>query len=117
MTKRIGVAVGVLVVGGALAAVALAGSLATSQAAGARAWQVEMRDFGFSPMLVEVAVGDSLVWVNRDVVPHTAASLAGDWDTGHMRMSEQRIWIASEPGQYEYVCAYHPTMRGTVVVR
>jgi plastocyanin len=31
---------------------------------------------------VEAAVGDTLVWSNADVVPHTAMADGGGWDTG-----------------------------------
>src|SRR5690606_33799554 len=43
---------------------------------------VEMREFKFVPARVEAAVGDTIVWVNKDAVPHTATDSAAAWDSG-----------------------------------
>jgi plastocyanin len=83
----------------------------------AAAHPVEIRAFRFTPDTVVAAPGDTVVWTNADVVPHTATSAAGGWDTGEIGGSGSGRTIAGEPGTYAYVCAYHPTMRGTLVVR
>jgi plastocyanin len=78
---------------------------------------VEIRAFRFTPDTAVAAPGDTVVWTNADVVPHTAPAADGGWDTGEIAGSGSGRMIAGEPGTYAYVCAYHPSMRGTLVVR
>jgi plastocyanin len=65
---------------------------------------------------VIAARGDTVVWTNADVVPHTA-TLAQGWDTGQIGANASGRIVAGQAGTYAYVCAYHPTMRGTLIVR
>ena len=76
----------------------------------------EIRAFRFVPDTVDAAPGDTVVWTNRDVVPHTA-TLSGGWDTGEITTGASGRIVAGEPGTYDYVCAYHPAMRGVLRVR
>lgn len=78
---------------------------------------VEIRAFRFLPDTVEVAAGDTVVWTNHDLVPHTASGPRGAWDSGRIDARGSARWVAGEPGTHEYLCAYHPTMRAVVVVR
>jgi len=93
-------------------------SLAVACAGGAtpRAHAVDIRGFAYQPDTITVAVGDTLVWTNHDVVPHTATR-AGAWDTGQIAARAEGRWVAEAPGTHDYICAYHPNMKGTVVVR
>lgn len=99
---------------GSLAARVLLGS--DGDAASSRVHRVDMSDFAFSPARLAVAIGDTIVWVNRDVAPHTATSTRGGWGSGDMPTGTSWTWIAVEPGEHDYVCAYHPSMRGVVAV-
>ncbi|HEX2207443.1 MAG TPA: cupredoxin family copper-binding protein [Longimicrobium sp.] len=100
----------------ALAALAFA---AACGGGGARpaAHAVEIRGFRFVPDTVAAAPGDTVVWTNADVVPHTATASGGGWDTGRIAASASGRVVIPRAGTYAYVCAYHPTMRGTLVVR
>jgi plastocyanin len=82
----------------------------------ARSHVVEMSNFTYAPAQLEVAVGDTVVWVNRDIVPHTASDSLDRWNSGDMQRGARWSWVATGPGAYRYVCEYHPTMRGTVEV-
>jgi plastocyanin len=103
-------------------AVLVAAGLAAGLAAGCagsprpRAHAVEIRGFRYQPETVTVSTGDTLVWTNRDVVPHTATGADG-WDTGAIAAGGTARWVAEDAGTHEYICAYHPTMKATVVVR
>lgn len=78
---------------------------------------MEIRGFAYLPATLEVAAGDRVVWANRDVVPHTATRDGGGWDSGSLEA--ERAWrlIATPEGSQSYYCAFHPTMRGVLVVR
>ena len=78
-----------------------------------RTHTVEIRGMEFHPAALTVSVGDTIVWINRDIVPHTAT--AGDWDTGLLARGQSGHVVAQHTGQLRYVCSLHPTMRGTLV--
>jgi plastocyanin len=78
---------------------------------------VAIRDFAFAPQTVEVRVGDSVTWTNRDSVAHTATARNGSFDTGLLEEGESGTIRFNSAGTYRYVCTPHPDMTGTVVVR
>jgi plastocyanin len=81
-----------------------------------RAHTVEIRGFAYLPATLEVAAGDTVVWVNRDVVPHTATGNGGGWDSGSLEAGG--VWrLVTRQGSQPYYCAFHPGMRGVLVGR
>jgi len=78
---------------------------------------VVMEGLRFRPDTVTVNAGDSLVWVNRDLVPHSATSAVARFDS--RAIGADRSWRVSlsRPGDFEYVCSFHPTMKARVRVR
>jgi plastocyanin len=78
---------------------------------------VDIRAFRYEPAALTVERGDSVVWVNHDVVPHTATGPSGAWDTGAIQRDGRAAWVAAQAGSHTYVCAYHPNMTATLVVR
>jgi plastocyanin len=69
----------------------------------------------FEPATVTVRPGDTVVWKNKDLVPHSATA-AGKFDSRQIAGSRSWTWTAGAKGRYDYVCLYHPGMKGTVVV-
>jgi plastocyanin len=100
--------------------------LATGSAPKTR--MVEIRGMEFHPAELTVAVGDTVVWINRDIVPHTATA-GGDggdggggekhqkWDTGTLTQDKTGRYVAQRAGVVRYSCVFHPTMHGTLTVR
>jgi plastocyanin len=79
---------------------------------------VEIRDLTFVPGVIQAAVGDTIVWENHDLFPHTSTvSGAAGWNTGLIPADSSRTAVARRPGTYTYVCEVHPTMVGKVVVK
>ncbi len=81
--------------------------------------QVVIDNFTFSPAQLTVSVGTKVTWVNRDDVPHTAASTAKPkrFDSRTLDTDEKFSHVFTEPGTYDYFCAVHPKMTGQVVVK
>lgn len=79
--------------------------------------QVEIRGLRFLPEQLHVAPGDTVVWINRDVVPHTLTAEDESWDS--QRLDSNRAWeLRVTPAMTEhYFCRYHPAMRGHLRVR
>lgn len=84
--------------------------------AGARVLVVEMRDFAFTPERLAAGIGDTIVWLNRDVAPHTATATDSTWSSARLEAGERWTWVVTAAGEHEYLCAYHPSMRGTIAV-
>ncbi len=79
---------------------------------------VEIRGMEFHPAVLTVAVGDTIVWINRDIVPHTATAKGQTrWDTGQLVQGQVWRYVARRAGAARYVCTFHPTMHGKVVIR
>jgi plastocyanin len=100
-----------------LAAAAVVGAAATCAGRHPRSHAVAIRSFTFQPETLTVALGDTIVWTNGDVVPHTATARGGGWDSGSL--SERQSWrlVAATPGRHPYYCVFHPNMQGVVEVR
>lgn len=83
----------------------------------ARVHEVEVQGFAFVPATVTVSVGDTVVWINRDALPHTATAVDSTWTSPRLRTDERWGWVVTGEGPREYLCAYHPTMRGVIDVQ
>lgn len=81
-----------------------------------RRHEVEIRGFQFRPQQLEVTVRDTVVWINHDVVRHTATAADGSWDSGGMDRGASWRWVPAEPGAWDYLCDLHPTMKGAIRV-
>jgi plastocyanin len=77
---------------------------------------VAIQGFVFSPKVVSVNVGDTVTWRNDDGTVHTATD-SGRFDTGNIGPGAAKSVTFNAAGTYSYICAVHPTMTGTVVVR
>ena len=84
-----------------------------------RTFEVEIVGFKFVPEVLDVSVGDSVVWTNMDLARHTATS--EDWslqgiDSGLLSKGESYSYTFEEMGEYDYYCVPHPYMKGKVIV-
>ncbi len=74
---------------------------------------------GYSPASITVVIGvnNTVVWTNDDSMPHTVTAVDKNFDSGNMNQGETFTYTFSTPGTYQYVCSYHPWMKGTVIVK
>jgi plastocyanin len=80
--------------------------------------QIGIDNFSFTPRVLSVARGTSVTWINSDDVPHIIASKTGNFPGSKVIDTDQRFSYAfGKPGTYDYFCAIHPTMQGSVVVQ
>jgi plastocyanin len=77
---------------------------------------VIIENFLYAPATIEIAAGDTVTWTNRDEEPHTATGNGGSFNTGNLGRGESGSHTFSSAGRFPYICALHPSMRGTVVV-
>ena len=64
-----------------------------------------------------VNAGDTVIWVNKDLVAHTATSQAGRFDSGIIVPGKSWKYRVSRTGEFAYTCTYHPTMKATLRVK
>jgi plastocyanin len=77
---------------------------------------VRIAGMAFNPADIAIRAGDSVVFTNEDGAPHTATAEDGSWDTGRLDRGASAELGFSSPGAYPYRCAFHPSMRGRVIV-
>jgi plastocyanin len=63
----------------------------------------------FKPDTLAVKPGDTVIWVNKDLFPHTATS-EGLFDSQSIDAGKSWEFKPSTKGEFAYVCTFHPTM-------
>jgi plastocyanin len=103
-----------LAVGSALLALVVACGAAAASSNGSR-MEISMRGNSYGPRRAEVTLGDTVVWVNRDIVRHDAVK-PGVFDSGELKGGERYEWVPGDTGVVEYRCTIHQRMRGEIRV-
>lgn len=78
---------------------------------------VVIEGMAFAPSTLTVNRGERVLWVNRDLFPHTATAQDRAFDSGEIGAGKSWTYVGSRAGRFDYVCTLHPGMRGTLVVR
>lgn len=86
-----------------------------SVSAHAETIQVTIDKLVFAPVEVNAKVGDTVEWINNDILAHTATATNGDWNVVIAPKQSGRM-VLSKPGAVDYFCKYHPNMKGRIVV-
>jgi plastocyanin len=91
--------------------------VAASEPSKAKTHTVAIEGMRFQPDRLTVAHGDTVVWVNNDLVPHTATSKAGGFDSQIIQAGKTWKFTAGKKGEFPYVCLFHPTMKAMLEVK
>ena len=115
---------GMLMVGPALAGVAVPGAQAGKTKPGspapvskgaAQTHVVEVKDSSFTPATLEARVGDTISWVNLGKIPHTVTARDHSFDKT-LKPGQRFNLVLRKQGSIEYVCTPHPGMFGVLMV-
>jgi plastocyanin len=79
--------------------------------------EVKIDNFSFSPQEITVTTGTTIVWTNRDDIPHTVVSDDKVFKSKVLDTDQQFSFTFAKPGTYPYFCSVHPKMTGKVVVK
>ncbi len=71
----------------------------------------------YAPNVWNVAVGDSVTWINNDTAAHTATADGGAWNSGSIAPGLTFSQKFATPGTFPYHCTIHPGMVGTITVQ
>jgi plastocyanin len=102
-----------------IATLLLAGtpSVTANDQASAASVDVKIDNFTFGPQTLTVSVGTTVVWTNRDDIPHTVVSTDGVFKSKVRDTDEKFSYTFNKAGTYPYFCSVHPKMTGKVVVQ
>lgn len=95
----------------------LALAVRTATASGGESAEIAIQNFQFAPAALEVHAGETITWVNHDEEIHSIVSSQGLFTSPGLDGEQRFSFRFEKPGTYEYRCALHPQMKGTVVVR
>ena len=77
--------------------------------------RIAMDKMVFTPAETKAKVGDTIAWVNNDILIHTATARNGDWDVVIAVQKTVNV-VLKKAGTIDYYCKYHPNMKGRIVV-
>lgn len=76
-----------------------------------------IKDFTFSPNILKVKVGETVLIKNEDLSGHSFTSDDGTtFDTGVFGQGESQEITFSKLGTFGYHCTPHPNMKGQIIV-
>lgn len=69
----------------------------------------------FGPVPAKVKVGDTILWVNKDMFRHTATAKNGAFNID-LQPGAKGKTVIRKTGEIAFICKYHPGMRGVLKV-
>jgi plastocyanin len=82
-----------------------------------KTYTVTVENLVFNPPSLTVRRADRIVWVNKDLFPHTVTAASKAFDSRSIAANASWTYVADKPGEYAYSCTFHPTMKGKLIVR
>jgi plastocyanin len=95
--------------------IAAALSLGISVPVHATTIQITMENLVFSPAEASAKVGDTVEWINKDILAHTATARNGDWNVT-IPPNKTATLVLKKAGAVDYFCRFHPNMKATLAV-
>jgi plastocyanin len=76
---------------------------------------ISIANFSFNPQVLSINKGDAVVWTNQDSVSH---QITGEnFNSPIINNGQSYSFIFDAIGTYNYHCAIHPSMTGTIIVQ
>jgi plastocyanin len=88
---------------------------ATAAPAHAATIQIVMQNLVISPATTSAKVGDTIEWINKDILAHTATAGNGDFDV-MMPPNKTVTLVLKKAGDVAYYCRFHPNMKAKLTV-
>jgi plastocyanin len=77
---------------------------------------VNIASFSFLPAKISASVGKALTFLNSDDTPHQIAVTDGPKTNVFLRGQRASLTF-DKPGEYNYICGLHPSMKGVIEVK
>ena len=101
---------------GRRAASAMAALCLLALPANAAVVEVGIDNFAFTPAMVTIKPGDTIVFENHDDIPHLVVDAAGKFRSKALDTNDKYSVSFDKPGAIAYFCGLHPQMKGRIVV-
>lgn len=75
---------------------------------------VPIQDFIYASTPIRPRIGDTVTWVNEDIVPHTVTAEDGDWDSGEIAPGGRWSMTLAADTAAAYYCVFHPQMKAAL---
>lgn len=102
--------------GGAVAEPAAQAATQAAALAG-KVVEVKIDNFSFSPQTLTIAAGTTVIWTNRDDIPHTVVSDDKVFKSKVLDTDEKFTYTFDKAGTFPYFCSVHPKMTAKVIVQ
>ena len=77
---------------------------------------VVIEDFKYAPGNLQVPLGATVTFENRDSAVHDAKADEGAWETERLGDDEQDVVVFDQAGEYNYHCTLHTSMKAKITV-
>ena len=78
--------------------------------------EVNIDNFAFTPKELAVKAGTTIVFRNRDDIPHSVVGSKGEFHSKALDTDDSFSFTFTKAGTYDYSCGLHPKMQGRIVV-
>lgn len=78
--------------------------------------EVNIDNFAFTPKELTVKAGTTIVFRNRDDIPHLVVGANGEFHSKALDTDDSFSFTFAKAGTYAYYCSLHPQMQGRIVV-
>jgi plastocyanin len=72
---------------------------------------IEIHKMAFQTTSQSIKIGDTVTWINKDIVPHTATANDNSWNSGLLRTGESFTLTINNQTRLDYYCLYHRQMK------
>lgn len=79
------------------------------------AYPVSIKDFAFSPAVLNIGIGKTVTWTNNDSTIHRISG-AG-FEGGDLNNGQSYSYTFTSAGTFDYICKIHPSMKGQIIVK
>lgn len=79
------------------------------------AYPVSIKNFAFSPAVLNIEVGKTVIWTNYDSVSHPVSGTG--FESGDLPNGRSYSYTFMSAGTFDYICSTHPRMQGQIVVK
>jgi plastocyanin len=77
---------------------------------------VIVKQMQFTPAVLTVKKGDTVIWINNDLVDHDVTSdESKKFYSDTLRVGKSWKWVAIDSAGYH--CSIHPTMKGQILIK
>lgn len=81
-----------------------------------KTYTVEIKQMQFQPASLSIQKGDTVIWINHDIVAHDVTEETGKlWTSGPLAPGES--WSLVVTKSSDYYCSIHVVMKGKLAVQ